>query len=1180
MSAEDQARARWLRFQGERHLGAGRWSEALDAYREARDLFATDGSPLQVAECDFGMGGALGELGRYQEALEAHRSAREVFEDLGDRHSVANCDHGAGIALRGLGRLHEALDAHGSVREVFEDLGDRPSVANCDHGAGIALRGLGRHHEALEAYRSAREVYEDLGDRHSVANCDHGAGNALVDLGRHHEALDAYRSAREVYEDLGDRRRVANCDHGAGNALRGLGRHHEALEAYGSARAVYEDLGDRHSVALCYYSAGDAFRGLGRFQESLDAYRQVLPVLEESANEEVLSECQEQVQVSLPTLLADNERRLAEAEEAAQTCAREGRWMEAAAAQVESARCLKGLGRPEEARRLLTAAYPIYDRAGLAFESAICHAELGLAYDALGRRGEAATSYRTAATTYVNLEADGGLQIGAWGAAKAAAEAAEQRLEAAQAGRALAESLSRASRDREAIDAYRHAARGLARLGQPLEAARCRVGQGSALAHLDRHGEALSVLFGAREELVRADQVLEVAQCDRILGQLRTTLGEYSEAQADLLRARSVLEKAKRSEEVADCDLALAWVHLSQDKPQDALGCAEAARNAYSQELALAACELVRARALVSLGRPDEAFDAAYEARGSFVAAHLGLRAALAEEVLVEAHLGLAEQASSQTEAERQRRAALNGALRAVGVVDAHRYQLEDPSLRRSWTNAAHPATYARAFSLAHDQHDCSRVAQLVESARIQGLPVRRDSSSIWTALGPKAGARPESGAEPSSADDEASTRADALAQAREPVPLAAPAAVVLAGTPPLAEEATRRRVALEHVLAQSGGNDAWWWGTWVAGETCYWSVIGPPDTGVVEADAIAMADLEPLLARLDQALPQRLGRETDDGALARALGGVMAQRSAEAALASELGSVLLPEPLRRRLLDASEDHPLSLVVAPAPRLGRVPFALLGLDDSDEPVRLGERTVVRLGVSAALLGAVSTRERSRSGGAVGGKARVLSVVDPGGQGLFGAGGPPGAWGQVLTRPQNTPGLIDAGFSAEVATKAAMAQHLSRGFDVMVFLGHAQPGHPNFPADAHLVLWDQVVSARDWLQAPERWPLPPRVGLVACGSGGAEAPEWLGLAPAALSAGARVVMATAWNLPNHKPGHTWALADQVVRVLRDAADPAASWRGCFLDHLRRWRRGQDYALSPLLWGAVQVVGLVS
>lgn len=89
-------------------------------------------------------------------------------------------------------------------------------------------------------------------------------------------------------------------------------------------------------------------------------------------------------------------------------------------------------------------------------------------------------------------------------------------------------------------------------------------------------------------------------------------------------------------------------------------------------------------------------------------------------------------------------------------------------------------------------------------------------------------------------------------------------------------------------------GKEWWWWGSWVAGDQLYWSLIG--HDGTVEAGAIPMASLEPVLARLLATLPTPLEGETG-GNVARARSGALAQPGPALQLTSELGKLLIPLP-------------------------------------------------------------------------------------------------------------------------------------------------------------------------------------------------------------------------------------------------------------------------------------------
>lgn len=113
----------------------------------------------------------------------------------------------------------------------------------------------------------------------------------------------------------------------------------------------------------------------------------------------------------------------------------------------------------------------------------------------------------------------------------------------------------------------------------------------------------------------------------------------------------------------------------------------------------------------------------------------------------------------------------------------------------------------------------------------------------------------------------------------------------------------------------------------------------------------------------------------------------------------------------------------------------------------------------------------------------------------------------------------------------------------------------------------------------------RLPMPPRVALLACGSGGDyQFDEATGLVAAMILGGAQLVTATLWSLP------TTAAYRQFGRAAAESADPmaelvaavdtahdTASDAGCAVnrwqrEQMRRWRQGAVTA-SPMYWAAL-------
>src|SRR5262249_12332207 len=133
-----------------------------------------------------------------------------------------------------------------------------------------------------------------------------------------------------------------------------------------------------------------------------------------------------------------------------------------------------------------------------------------------------------------------------------------------------------------------------------------------------------------------------------------------------------------------------------------------------------------------------------------------------------------------------------------------------------------------------------------------------------------------------------------------------------------------------------------------------------------------------------------------------------------------------------------------------------------------------------------------------------------------------------------------------------------------------------------PGDADAIGDHRPLTASDLMSL--RLPMPPRVALLACGSGGDyQFDEATGLVAAMILSGTQLVTATLWSLPPTAAFRRFAtddgdpadpMADVVIAVDRAHEDADA---GCAVnrwqrEQMRRWRDG-DRTASPLYWGAL-------
>ncbi|APA74145.2 CHAT domain-containing protein [Mycobacterium avium subsp. hominissuis] len=426
--------------------------------------------------------------------------------------------------------------------------------------------------------------------------------------------------------------------------------------------------------------------------------------------------------------------------------------------------------------------------------------------------------------------------------------------------------------------------------------------------------------------------------------------------------------------------------------------------------------------------------------------------------------------------------------------------------------------------------------------------------------------------------------------------------------------------------------------------------IVGQPERTVawVVEEPLLLAALQELAA----ALPEPHDAENRRAAIGRALStGAFAAPDTELTLAYILGVLLIGSAGWQLLTECVSSPRAVLFVSPSARLARVPWGLLAIPKSgpskEELVRARQDAITaagraaaqipwRLGDLAALtdghrlmelvevLMAVPPNIVHAPRTATEWDARrdgpPLLVLDPRVPGQR----PDSALGSVLGRPSpDTPvgrhfaelmrrrpvlprvdAVVDL-FRRRDADRRWLAGLLARSPCRLLYVGHASSADDDHrhggradraalhladpaavPGDANAIGDHRPLTASDLMAL--RLPMPPRVALLACGSGGDyQFDEATGLVAAMILNGAQLVTATLWSLPTTAAYRQFAMpargspesvdpmADLVSAV--DTAHDAPADAGCALNRwqraqMRRWRDG-DRVASPLYWAAL-------
>jgi tetratricopeptide (TPR) repeat protein len=483
---------------------------------------------------------------------------------------------------------------------------------------------------------------------------------------------------------------------------------------------------------------------------------------------------------------------------------------------------------------------------------------------------------------------------------------------------------------------------------------------------------------------------------------------------------------------------------------------------------------------------------------------------------------------------------ALDAALAAIGDLDRVRHALRTQADRAAWSAAVDRAL-TMAIRFAVELGKSAVVAELIELARVQALPM---SGGI--------------------AQGEVALNAPPTVRVRGKARLIRGfMSGTNGGLPP---------IDLERAAASAVGDGGWWLSFWDDGSALTWSLV--PPSGEISHGRIQGTDGEDLsvaLADLDCNLPvlqvgedePKFDMRLDKAAFRRSPEG-------EAELSARLGRLLLPERLREEALDRyrAGESPLRLAIAPAPRLGRVPWALLVVDSQTkgpDAVRVVECVEWALAPSATLL--VATGRRGRRANRMPLRLAVLDTADV----------PPLPAARSLA--SRLPGVHVLGgrhWDAEPATFDAVWRALSAaGPESSVLFGcHAVRGDEKRPSDSALVLAPDDpadrsarLSAAALFDSPlDADVFPAQISLQACDTSdlaSSAAGEWLSLAPAFLVAGARAVGTTQFPLVD-----VAADGRPFLSALVAGSDLADALRAEQLAGLASWRSVNRCSRPPL------------
>ncbi|RMI34401.1 CHAT domain-containing protein [Nocardia stercoris] len=396
-----------------------------------------------------------------------------------------------------------------------------------------------------------------------------------------------------------------------------------------------------------------------------------------------------------------------------------------------------------------------------------------------------------------------------------------------------------------------------------------------------------------------------------------------------------------------------------------------------------------------------------------------------------------------------------------------------------------------------------------------------------------------------------------------------------------------------------------------------YWQwgrAVSEPGIAVVPEDQVVA-----LVERVAAALPNPTRPDGLESALTAS---ELVDPVAELDLAQQLSRTFLPYRLAEQLYRyyTAGVRP-RIRIQPSPRVAQIPWELMAPDPA---VRLLDLADISQLAPAGLIHTPGRTQRSWGESADLPRVAVLDPRVPGFRADSALGSVLGRMAaespllqrvekyrqRDLLRPK-VDSAVEA-FRRSDVDREWLSDTLRSGAARLLYVGHVTAAAPETGlselARLHLACRDDTdgwaeperthrpLSARDLIlggpggapgEGPRHWPIPSRVALIACESGGdLRFGEPLGLVAAMLHGGAELVTAGRWALPTDLAFHRFAGAESHTHPLQEAicaidaaheaADPVRALNDWQRARLAAWRAGGSVVDSPLLWAAFTTV----
>jgi tetratricopeptide (TPR) repeat protein/DNA-binding CsgD family transcriptional regulator len=277
-----------LTIKGQLSEDSDSFSDALNFYLQALDIYIELDREADIANLHSLAGSVCKTLGNYDKALEHCHASLRIYEKLNNKTGIAYIYRVLGSVYKYKGDYDKSLHYYFNGLGLNEEQGSRSGMANAYNNIGIVYLLMRDVEQALEYYRKSLAINLAEGIE-TEASINYGnIGVAYLELGMMDSAMKYITKRHTLVQQMNDRKGMATSLEALGDYYLKAGDYDRSNGYYVQALAQSRSLGILETTKSTLKSLSDLYEGRGDYRTSLSYYRAFVNLRDSLLNQETL----------------------------------------------------------------------------------------------------------------------------------------------------------------------------------------------------------------------------------------------------------------------------------------------------------------------------------------------------------------------------------------------------------------------------------------------------------------------------------------------------------------------------------------------------------------------------------------------------------------------------------------------------------------------------------------------------------------------------------------------------------------------------------------------------------------------------------------------------------------------------------------------------------------------------